>query len=322
MRLPVYWCDISNFGDALNPLIFEKLAGIKITCSSYKDSYIVGIGSLLDSFLLSKHDRKFICNPIMVFSSGFGFQEGKVHNPDIILPEKLKRAMKCYALRGNLTKSRIEKFQKVPKDCVIADGGLLASYLIDKSNIKPKYDLGIVPHFADKEDKIFEKIQKEIPNSIILNPTEPVIDFLKHLCECKCVISTAMHPLIACDSLHIPNMWVRVSEKTTILYKFHDYYSAFGVQCEPFYLNKQEFSRNTLIDIQNNTLISYEKIEQKKQELLKALNRIKTDIKRHRIKIYFEILTRKIKKLCINVLCVFIPIKRVRDQIRSNFLNK
>jgi hypothetical protein len=42
-----------------------------------------------------------------------------------------------------------------------------------------------------------------------------------------------MHPLIAADSLGIPNLWVRISEKTTSRFKFYDYYSAFGMVKAP-----------------------------------------------------------------------------------------
>ena len=58
------------------------------------------------------------------------------HNPDIILPEKLKRNVIPVALRGKLTKKRIEKLLGKSINCVPGDGGLLSYLLIDKSKIE------------------------------------------------------------------------------------------------------------------------------------------------------------------------------------------
>ena len=212
MKIPVYWCNIDNFGDALNSYIFKELAQLDVKNSPLSNAVIIGIGSLLDNCLIDKNTIKIERPAKMIFSSGFGFEEGGFfHNPDILMPEKLAYDVKCYALRGKLTQGRIEKLTGKKCKAVLGDAGLLASYLIDKTKIKIKYDLGIVPHYADSQNPIFKQILNDIPNSVILNPCVGVKKFLKNLCECKCVISTSMHPLIACYALRIPNKFVRIS---------------------------------------------------------------------------------------------------------------
>lgn len=114
--------------------------------------------------------------------------------------------VKCYALRGNLTKERIEKLTGRKQSCAIGDGGLLSNLLIKSSNVKKIYDLGVVPHYADVKNPIWNKLLSVNSNSILLDTTLPPKEFLRHLCSCKTIVSTAMHPLIASDALGIPNL--------------------------------------------------------------------------------------------------------------------
>ena len=279
MKIPVFWCNINNFGDALNPVLFKRLAGIDIHAASFNTAAIIGIGSLLDMCLMDSHDKKFIKRPLLVFSTGIGFEEGGFfHNPDIILPEQLKRNVRCFAVRGKLTDARIEKMIGHKTGAAIGDGGLLVSKLIDKTKIKPIYDLGIVPHYADKDNPIFKNIMAKIPNSVILDPTLDVDTFLHKLCECRAVISTAMHPLIACDSLRIPNLWVRISEETTSRYKFYDYYSAFNKHKEPFNLLEHTFGKKELSMIVKNYDISDQDVANIENNLLNALDKLKKEL--------------------------------------------
>lgn len=318
MRIPLYWCNIDNFGDALNKYIFSELAKIEVENSRLSSAEIIGIGSLLDNCLADKYTilRKHLTK--IIFSSGFGFEEGGFfHNKDIIQPEKLTYNVKCYALRGKLTRERIEKLSGNKTDVVLGDAGLLCSYLIDKNKIRVKYDLGIVPHFADKENPVFQRILKDIPNSVILDPCIDVKEFLKKLCECKCVISTAMHPLIACDALRIPNKWIRISEKTTSRYKFADYYSVFDIFPEPIDLNKIKITSKNLSEIMQSYNITDEMVFDTQRKLLSALNELAKDVKSSLwkyglYKIYFYLLRKIIK-----ILCIFVPIKNWRKKLRK-----
>ena len=105
----------------------------------------------------------------------------------------------------------------------------------------------------------------------------PVGRFLHDLCECKAVISTAMHPLIACDALRIPNQWVRISEKTTSRYKFYDYYSAFDKRKEPLDLTRREFCQTELDRLVKDYDIGDEEVAKVQEDLLSALRRLASD---------------------------------------------
>lgn len=72
MKIPFYYCDIPNFGDALNPVIFDRLAGIDIREAPVDFALIMGIGSLGDNLLVDAKDGAFNENPIALFSTGIG----------------------------------------------------------------------------------------------------------------------------------------------------------------------------------------------------------------------------------------------------------
>lgn len=282
MKINAYWCNIPNFGDALNVRLFKQLANIDLNQVDTEHAEIIGIGSLLENLLIDTNYQHLphITQPINIFTTGFGFDTGGFfHNPNIKFPESFKRDIKCWAVRGKLTAGRIEKICGITKQCItIGDGGLLSALLIDKTKIKTVFDLGIVPHYADKDHPVFKQILDAIPNSVILDPTINVEKFLEQLCQCQAVISTAMHPLIACDSLHIPNRWVRISEHTTSRYKFHDYYSAFNTDQEPVDL-QNGFSQDILKQIITEKLIPDDVIEQKKLELLTVFNNMISELR-------------------------------------------
>lgn len=113
----------------------------------------------------------------------------------------------------------------------MGDFGLLACKLLDDMPEK-KYDVGICPHYTYKNHPIFQNLLKEIPNSTFLDTEDDILEFIKKLAQCKTVISTGMHPLIAADSLGIPNIWATILgfENTYTRFKIPDYYSALGIK--------------------------------------------------------------------------------------------
>ena len=43
MKIPFFWCDMNNFGDALNPIIFKRLIGVDIKPVSFENAEFIGI---------------------------------------------------------------------------------------------------------------------------------------------------------------------------------------------------------------------------------------------------------------------------------------
>lgn len=271
--MKLYWCKFENFGDALNEYIFERCFGVKTDFSSIFEADAIGIGSILDHTLLSTKDLGRIISiilsknkPLYVLSSGFGWEEEHYTSRIRFFKSMiLKRNLEIVSLRGKNTLALVEKIlNKKTDNPILGDLGLLASELV-KQKPSPIYDIGIIPHYADFNNPIFAEILKENPNSIIIDTMVGVEEFLKQISMCKSVISTGMHPLIAADSMGIPNLWCRISEKTTTRFKYADYYSIFDINVQPIDLYKTKISKDFII---NNYKVSFEKVCKVKQTLL------------------------------------------------------
>ncbi len=252
---------MNNFGDKLNEYIFPKLFNIDVEYATTWNADYIGIGSILDELLLQTKDFlkfyntnfKNITKPIKVLSSGLGWEtehyESKLrffHHPIF------KRRIELVSVRGRYTLEQIKKINKNidTSNVALGDLGLLASFLIDNDIKNKKYNLGICPHYAEKDNPIFQNILKNNPNSIIIDTQQNPMEFLKQLSSCRAIISTGMHPLIAADSLNIPNIWCRISEKTTTIHKYQDYYSIFSIETpKPYYLKEDDkINRDFIID--------------------------------------------------------------------------
>ena len=238
--------------------------GVDIKKGEIQDSQIMAIGSLLQLFFRKKklsfikYLQFKIKTPIIVYGSGF--------IDDISSSLFLLRRLEVRAIRGYHSLQKLKSFKnkniKISKNLVVGDPGLLAKYLVDVSDIEKKYDLGIIPHFVDKDNLLLNKINVE--NSIVIDIQQEPEIFLKQIAQCRNVISSAMHGLIAADSLGIPNVRMVLSDK--IIggnYKYDDYYSAFGIKEHKIInLSEQTFTNNDLVDISKNYKIKTEQVEQ------------------------------------------------------------
>lgn len=212
-----------NFGDAINPDLFQKISHKRIiyyknVFKIFKTPTFLFIGSNLDNLNTKK---TIIC--------GSGF---KSSNSGI-----LKKPLKVIAVRGPLTQ---KKLQSLGIECpdIFCDPGLLVSdfYPIQ---IEKKYKVGVIAHYVDKE--ILEKlpILNENLSYKILNIENSPSEFIREVNECETIISSSLHGIITAHSYKIPATWVKLSDK--VLggnFKFNDYYESVGAKnVEPIILS-------------------------------------------------------------------------------------
>lgn len=263
-----YFNSVSNFGDILNLDILEKLSDHKIQHKCLEKADIVAIGSLLQAVVVPKIKFKNKINrilrkPLIVYGTGF-IEDSTDKNA--------LRSLDVRAVRGKNSLEKLSKLKyvKISKNVAIGDPGLLASLLIDSSKIEKKYDLGIIPHYVDAENPLLKKIK--VKNSIVLDIKQHPYILLSQMAQCKCIISSAMHGLIAADSLGIPNVRMILSDKITGgNYKYDDYYSAFGIKNHNrFDLRKEVFTEKDLSELPGKYQIKPDLVRRKKTELLKA----------------------------------------------------
>lgn len=266
-----YFQAVPNFGDLLNISLF-KMFGLNIKAGDIKNGQIVAIGSLLQTLFKKESFLSFVKKlqlklrrPMLVYGSGF------IEDiPSNFFP---LRKLKIVAVRGYSSLEKLKKFKNkniiIPQHVVIGDPGLLSKYLVDVSNIEKKYDLGIIPHYVDKKHMLLNKIQ--VSNSTIIDIQQEPEIFIKKIAECKNIISSAMHGLIAADSLGIPNVRMVVSNKITGGdYKYNDYYSAFGLkQHNVINLSERTFTDGDIANIALNYNIKQEQVNKICEDLIK-----------------------------------------------------
>lgn len=271
MKLFYYYAK-PNFGDQLNLLITQSLFGVTtVLTQPYYAKYTM-IGSILEPFILKEKTiknslKKLLLPPINIYGSGF-ITDQKHHSEHYI------RAIKLHAVRGKVTRDRFsQNLKKDFSDVPLGDPGLLASYLL-KNTPQKKYSVGLIAHMSNSDDSKLAIVQKQIPDSILINITDPPTQILNDIASCETIASNAMHGLIVADSLNIPNKRL-VMENNLIGgdYKFKDYYSAFNLAI-PEYIDVKNNNINSVCSqirrIKEDYYISKDNVERIKNELKKS----------------------------------------------------
>ena len=253
-----YFASRPNFGDELNLYILQRLFSIHTHQNKFRRCTLMAIGSLLNILLDAKNKNK---KNIKVFGSGFIKEE-------IDTAEKIQTIPNIKALRGKISQKRLEKLlNKNLSNIPLGDPGLLASELVDTSNIKKKYNLGVILHYVDEQESCINNIK--VNNYKIIDIKSNPIQIIKEMAECEVILSSAMHGLIAADALNIPNCRIILSDD--IIggdYKFKDYYSVYKTSpFESINLN------NTIVTEDNLTYIKQQYPLLNRKEIIEKIKK-------------------------------------------------
>ena len=200
----------SNLGDELNFYIVKSLTNrplFNLPCilKRNNENYLV-IGSVVET-----HTNK---NSII-------WGSGAMYGGDRHLKEKPKKVL---AVRGPLTrKYLLSQGVKCPE--IYGDPALLLPRIY-QPQVTKKYKLGIIPHYVDFESDLLTELKNDSEVKIIkfrgYDDWHKVID---EICECELIASSSLHGLIISDAYHIPNVWIKLSEKISGgNFKYHDYF--------------------------------------------------------------------------------------------------
>jgi hypothetical protein len=268
-RIKVYYTKLHNMGDRLNELILEQCFGYEAVRTSFLDGELCAIGSCLGMYTLHgsfpmriRQRINGIRNPhVSIWGTGFinySDSEGRF----------FKRDMKFCAVRGELTRKRVEQMTGKRLDIPTADAGILASKIL-KEQRKKRYDIGIIPHLCDLKDQRVEQMLEAYGNARFISVKEEPLNVIREIAECRCILSSSLHGLIIADSLGIPNLHVVFADR--LLgdgYKFDDYYSAYGVEHSPYDLRTESLPGTA--EIEDRYRIRPEAVEEKKKLLMEA----------------------------------------------------
>ena len=133
-----------------------------------------------------------------------------------------------WCLRGHLTAERV----KCPS-AVVGDPVLLSEWLVPEYWRTNRYRLGVIPHYVDKQHPTVRKLRKD-PEVCVIDIQSGVWKVLRAVAQCQQIVSSSLHGLVVADALGIPNQWVQLSDAVAgDGFKFHDYYSVFGLHMPP-----------------------------------------------------------------------------------------
>jgi pyruvyltransferase len=214
------WMKCNNFGDALNPHLFEYLSGTKPhhVKNNYSGKCYIMVGSILN---WSKGDN--IC-----WGGGFAQDCGNINLRGEILH-----------VRGPMSREVVLKNNLSCQDDYYGDPAILISQYY-KPNIDKKYKLGVMPHIIDYHD-----ITINNPDILKIDLNKDYKSVINDMLSCEKIISSSLHGLIVADAYQIPSLWVEFSDKVIGGgFKFYDYYKSIGVETPK------------RIDLRNNKTIS------------------------------------------------------------------
>ena len=203
MKLYFHKDPLGNFGDDLNPWLFERLLPGVFDGHCYHDpmlrqatgednSLFVGIGTLLNN--------KIPGRPIKaVFGSGAGYGPAS----------KVDQSWNIYCVRG----PRTAELLGLPPEKAVTDAAALCRR-IDLPEAGQGAHFAFMPHCSTARYGLWDLICADL-NIRYIDPQGTVDDVFSALRSTEILITEAMHGAILADTLRVP--WVPVSTTSGIL---------------------------------------------------------------------------------------------------------
>ncbi len=266
-KIRLSYAPLQNAGDLLNKDLVEKLSGKQVVCSKMYDADMIAIGGALVGLQYGKDPKRRILQkllrliygkkPLYVWGSGFF----KNDNDNGLY----RTNVQVCALRGELSREKLSGLTGETYDVPLADAGLLSNLFADE-NPEKEYEVGIIPHFSQKEEPRFQALKDSFSSACIIDIQQEPGVVINQIARCKYILSSSLHGLIFADGLGIPNLHI-LGELTLRggNFKFEDYYSSFGVADQPWIL---EEGFPTVADIESRYRIDFEAVKEKQAQLI------------------------------------------------------
>lgn len=210
-RIRTYWWGSKkNFGDLITPALLLAYGYTPVYEKKHR-AELLSTGSILDGVKES--------------FSGQVLGSGLIRDHQVRLPNA-----RFLAVRGKLTRDRLGLDESMP----LGDPGLLAEKLLTKPVAK-RYRLGVIPHYADKQDaKVLALLQQQGDTACLIDPEAYPEAVIRQIAACEQVVSSSLHGIIVAHALGIPAVWMQLSESVAGGgFKFHDYASSVQAELRP-----------------------------------------------------------------------------------------
>ena len=210
-----WWIDHPNFGDALNPVLLERLFGVQPVWTDLHRAAMICVGSILQDVARVLRTGGNTVRAKHVWGSGYILD----NEPPIDTGR-----ITYHAVRGEQTKA----YSNICQDIPLGDPVVLSSFLLD-APVPKKFAVGIVPHYGHRRRPDVLLVEHQ-PQVTIIDVTADPIDIVAQIAACEFVYSSSLHGLVVADSLGVPNQWIEFSSPLHGAgFKFADYYSSFGM---------------------------------------------------------------------------------------------
>ena len=271
-KIRLSYAPLQNAGDLLNKDLVEKLSGKQVVCSKMYNADMIAIGGALVGLQYGKDPKRRLLQkllrlvygkkPLYVWGSGFF----KNDNDNGLY----RTNVQVCALRGALSREKLSGLTGETYDVPLADAGLLSNLFVDENPGK-EYEVGIIPHFSQKDEPRFQALKESFSSACVIDIQQEPAVVINQIARCRYILSSSLHGLIFADGLGIPNLHI-LGELTLKggNFKFEDYYSSFGVTDEPWIL---EEGFPTVADIENRYKIDFKAVQEKQAQLVACFPR-------------------------------------------------
>ncbi|PXI35843.1 polysaccharide pyruvyl transferase family protein [Klebsiella quasipneumoniae] len=236
-EVKVHWCNIENFGDALNPYLISKISGLPVKYRNYKTpSYYKELRSLAKCILTFK---KYDFNRMLPYNRresvvlGIGSLLDRSRSNFSVwgsgYMNNFERAEggTLHAVRGRFSAEKLLK-EGFPYCSVWGDPGLLLPRVYCPKKNK-HYKVGIIPHLKDYD--YFKNKYKSNKNIKVIDLKTKDIEFVvDEIISCEYILSTSLHGVIVAQAYDIPTLWIKHNDINTDGIKFYDYFDSVGIK--------------------------------------------------------------------------------------------
>jgi pyruvyltransferase len=211
-----WWKEVPNFGDAMAPLLLEHFAYLNVEWGTVSHSQIASVGSILEH--------------IPPLWDGVILGSGRLIEGSRLQLEGMRSGItaKILALRGPLSAKGVKG------SFALGDPGILADELVGGFQEKV-WDLGILPHFTDKE--LIPKFKALIPSDYkihVIHPSEDPLKVIREIGMCHRLVTSSLHGMIVADAFGIPRRleYTYKMDKDGKGFKFKDYSASINTPLE------------------------------------------------------------------------------------------
>jgi succinoglycan biosynthesis protein ExoV len=206
--MKLYWSTKHNFGDSLNPWLWEKL--LPGAFDEDSSELLIGIGTILNHKIPAAGHKH-------VFGSGCGYGwPPNVHTSDWTV----------HCVRGPRTAAKLG----ISVDLAITDPAVLIRRFVPPSSA-PANGIAFIPHFESLDVGEWEIVCR-LANISFINPCDTIENVIDKIRGSKLVVAEAMHGAIVADALRVPWIPVKPLIKKNEN-KWFDWFESLGLVCQP-----------------------------------------------------------------------------------------